>query len=104
MEDSPVRAVVAPMRIGCCASAAEEPHKPKPRQRIANQESLTQSIKSSRTPESATTIRHSNARQGSSNGSEGTFSTGERMSIRRQEAIFWAALGRGLISAQPQPD
>src|SRR5438270_3695203 len=77
MEDSPVSAVVAPMRIGCCASAAEEPDKPKPRQRIASQESLTQGIKSSRTPESAITIRHSNARQEFSNGSEATFSTGQ---------------------------
>src|SRR6476469_10280660 len=44
MEASPVRAVVAPMRIGCCARPADDAHKPKPRQRPTSQRFLMQSI------------------------------------------------------------
>src|SRR5258705_11145369 len=44
MEASPVRAVVAPMRIDCCARPADGAHKPKPRQRPTSQRFLMQSI------------------------------------------------------------
>src|SRR5215207_10707066 len=44
MEASPVSAVVAPIRIGCCARPADGAHKPKPRQRPTSQRFLIQSI------------------------------------------------------------
>src|SRR5262245_17426133 len=44
MKASPVRAVVAPIRIGCCARPPDGAHKPKPRQRPTSQRFLMQSI------------------------------------------------------------